>query len=144
MKIGSRVALAAEKPAIWRLYESAMMQHIEAIWGWDAGWQAAHFDKAFAASSTWVVEADGRFCGYFQLDAGDAEDYLRMLVLSPDCRSAGIGAVLLARIVGAARQAGRSMYLRVFRTNLAAQRFYEREGWFVAADERDFLVMRRT
>jgi hypothetical protein len=61
MNITTRTALADEKPAIWRLYENAMKHHIEAIWGWDAAWQIADFEKAFAASSTYVVEVDGRF-----------------------------------------------------------------------------------
>jgi GNAT superfamily N-acetyltransferase len=144
MNISTRLALASEKPALWQLYESAMRPHIEAIWGWDRGWQAADFDTAFAASSTCVVEVDGDLAGYVQLDAGEPEDYLRMLVLAPGYRSSGIGAVLLANLVGAARQGGRGLYLRVFRTNPAAQRFYEREGWCVAADEGDFFLMRQS
>jgi ribosomal protein S18 acetylase RimI-like enzyme len=142
MKISTRTARADDKPAMWRLYESEMKQHIEAIWGWDAAWQITDFDKAFAASSTCIVEVDGRFSGYVQLDLGTVENYLRMIVLLPECRSLGIGARLLAEILRVSRHAGRNLYLRVFRTNVTAKRFYEREGWLVAADEGDFFLMR--
>jgi ribosomal protein S18 acetylase RimI-like enzyme len=74
-----------------------MKPHIEAIWGWDAAWQIADFDKAFSTSSTYIVEVDGKFSGYVQLDLGTTENYLRMIVLQPECRSLGIGAVLRAR-----------------------------------------------
>lgn len=144
MNISTRVALAFDKPVLWRLYESAMRPHIEAIWGWDGGWQTAHFDNGFAASSTCVVEVDGNVAGYVQLDAGESEDYLRMLILAPGYRSSGIGAILLANIAGASSRAGRTLFLRVFRTNPAAKRFYEREGWFAAADEGDFFLMRQS
>ena len=142
MKISIRAALIDEKPAIWRLYESAMKQHIEAIWGWDAAWQIADFDQAFSASSTYIVEVDGEFSGYVQLDLGTVENYLRMIVLLPEFRSLGIGARLLAEILRVSRHGGRNLRLRVFRTNVAAKRFYEREGWLVAADDGDFFVMR--
>lgn len=142
MKISTRTALADKKPTIWRLYESEMKQHIEAIWGWDAAWQIADFDKAFSASSTYIVEVDGRFSGYVQLDLGTVENYLRMIVLLPEWRSLGIGARLVAEILRISRHDGRNLCLRVFRTNGAAKRFYERGGWFVAADDGDFFLMR--
>jgi ribosomal protein S18 acetylase RimI-like enzyme len=119
-----------------------MKPHIEAIWGWDAAWQSVDFDKAFSTSSTYVAEVDGRFAGYVQMDQGAAGNYLRMIILSPEYRSSGIGARLLTEFLLASSLNGRGLFLRVFRTNFDAKRFYEREGWFVAADEGDFLVMR--
>lgn len=142
MNISTRTALASDKPAIWQLYESAMRHHIDAIWGWNPAWQATHFDEAFASSTTCIVEVDGGFSGYVQLDRGPVDYYLRMIVLAPGCRSLGIGAKLLADMLSISRDDGRSLYLRVFRTNGAALRFYEREGWFVAADEGNFKLMR--
>ena len=141
MNISTRLALADEKPEIWRLYESGMRHHIEEIWGWDEEWQITDFDKAFSTASTYIVEVDGRFAGYLQLDLGAVEHYLRMIVLLSGCRSSGIGARLLAELVRVSARQGRKLHLRVFRTNAAARRFYEREGWFVAADNGDFLLM---
>jgi ribosomal protein S18 acetylase RimI-like enzyme len=138
----TRAALAGDKPQVWRLYEEALRHHIETIWGWDSAWQEDNFDKAFTRLSTSVVEVDGRFAGYVQVDTGAEEDYLSMLILHPDARCQGLGARLLAAIQCDSRRQGRRLYLRVFRTNASARRFYEREGWAVVADEGDFLLMR--
>jgi len=141
MQISTRPALDSDKAGIWQLYQSALKAHIETIWGWDEAWQADHFEQAWAAASTSVVEVDGRFAGYTQVDTGELDDYLRMLILLPEWRSHGVGAHLLATILEAARGEGRGLALRVFRTNGSARRFYEREGWQVVADEGDFLRM---
>jgi ribosomal protein S18 acetylase RimI-like enzyme len=137
-----RPALESDKAAIWRLYEDAFRHHIEVIWGWDTAWQEEYFDKAFARLATRVVEVDGCFAGYVQVDPGSEEDYLSMLILHPDARSRGLGARLLSAIQADSKRAGRGIYLRVFRTNAAALRFYEREGWTLVGNEGDFLVMR--
>jgi ribosomal protein S18 acetylase RimI-like enzyme len=140
--IATRPARDSDKAIIWQLYEEALRHHIETIWGWDDTWQRTYFDKAYAGLSTQVVEVDGGFAGYLQVDPGPDEDYLSMLVLLPAFRTMGIGARLLTAIQAGSRRAGRGLYLRVFRTNASARRFYEREGWAVVADEGDFLVMR--
>ena len=137
-----RPARESDKALIWRLYEDALRHHIEVIWGWDTAWQEDHFDTAFKRLSTQVVDMDGRFAGYVQVETGVEEDYLSMLILDPDVRCRGLGARLLSAIQSDSRRGGRGLYLRVFRTNAAARRFYEREGWAVVADEGDFLVMR--
>ncbi|MBD8532503.1 MULTISPECIES: GNAT family N-acetyltransferase [unclassified Massilia] len=138
----TRPAAAGDKARIRQLYEAALRHHIEIIWGWDDAWQQAYFDKAFLDLSTRVIEVDGRFAGYLQVDHGNDEDYLSMLVLDAGFRSEGVGARLLAAIQAESGHAGRGIYLRVFRTNAAARRFYEREGWMLVGDEGDFLVMR--
>lgn len=104
-------------------------------------WQIAYFEKAFSTAATYVVEVDGAFAGYVQLELGEVHDYLSMLVLAPGYRSSGFGARLLAAILGASRHDARELSLRVFRTNAGARRFYEREGWRVVADEGDFSRM---
>ena len=140
--LSTRPALASDKPVIWRLYEDALRHHIEIIWGWDDAWQHAYFDKAFASLPTRVVEVDGQLAGYLQVDAGEVDDYLSMLILAPAYRSLGVGARLLATIQATCRSRARGLFLRVFRTNANARRFYERNGWEVVADEGDFISMR--
>ena len=140
--VSIRLARASDKSTIWCVYEEALRRHIEVIWGWDDGWQTSYFDKAFNTTFTRVVEVDGRFAGYFQVDTGEVDDYRRMLVLRTDYRSLGVGARLLSTVLAESHSNGRGLYLRVFRTNVSARRFYEREGWSVVADEGNFLLMR--
>ncbi len=135
MKIAVRIATEEDKGAIWILYESAMKPHIESIWGWDDAWQIANFDQAFAAMSTFVVEIDAQFGGYLQLDFRQREVYLSMIILTPAARSRRIGATLLSHLNAISQRAGQALRLRVFRINVAARRFYEREGWRVDDDD---------
>lgn len=141
MNITTRLACATDKDTIWTLYESAMRAHIDAIWGWDRVWQRDDFDKAYATSASYIVELDTQVCGYIQLDIDDTGVFLRMLVLAPTVRSMGIGAALLQKILQCTHQSGRSLHFRVFRVNGAAKRFYEREGWVVAAEDDAFFTM---
>ncbi|MES2070247.1 MAG: GNAT family N-acetyltransferase [Pseudomonadota bacterium] len=137
----TRLARPEDRAAIWTLYQNAMRQHIESIWGWDEDWQTADFDKAFSTSATYVVERDSEFSGYIQLDMKEGENYLRMIALTPRLRSKGIGASLLAEILQLSQQAGCRLRLRVFRVNGLAKRFYEREGWQVEAEDDAFFLM---
>ena len=116
--------------------------HIEAIWCWDDAWQTNNFDQAFNAMQTRVIEVDGQFAGYLQVAPGEVDDYLSMLILAPAYRSLGVGAQLLSTIQADSRSKARGLYLRVFRTNAAARRFYERNGWALVADEGNFIVMK--
>ncbi|NHZ40643.1 GNAT family N-acetyltransferase [Massilia aquatica] len=141
MKITTRLACTTDKDTIWTLYESALRAHIESIWGWDRVWQRDDFNKAFAASASYIVELDTQLCGYIQLDIDDTDVHLRMLVLTPTVRSMGIGAAVLQKILACTHQSGRPLHLRVFRVNGAAKRFYEREGWVVEAADDAFFTM---
>jgi GNAT superfamily N-acetyltransferase len=141
MQLATRLALPGDRDAIWALYQTAMRPHIERIWGWDEQWQIAHFDMALSTTASYVVAADGKLAGYFQLDLNPEDIYLRMLVLTPGFQSRGIGARLLADIVHMSVQSRRGLSLRVFRVNAAARRFYEREGWTVQSEDDAFFVM---
>ncbi|KQV86219.1 hypothetical protein ASD15_29525 [Massilia sp. Root351] len=139
----TRLAHAGDKAGIWHLYQAAMKPHIESIWGWDQDWQSADFDQAFSSSASYVVEVDGEFAGYFQLDLNPDDIYLRMLVLAPVFRSKGLGARLLGELCHMSVQSRRRLSLRVFRVNGDAKRFYEREGWTVESEDDLFWMMTR-
>lgn len=134
MNIVSRLASTDDRVVIWNLYKSEMRHHVESTWGWNEDWQLNDFDKAFSNFLTYVVEAESKLFGYFQLDIKGGELYLRMMVLAPHARSKGIGAKLLSNIAQLSQQAGYALHFRVLRVNDAARRFYEREGWWVKAE----------
>ncbi|TEA80158.1 GNAT family N-acetyltransferase [Allopusillimonas ginsengisoli] len=141
MKISTRLASEHDKAPIWTLYQHAMKSHIESIWGWDENWQVIDFEKTFSSSATYVVEKDGEFVGYFQLDFGEAEIYLRMIALMPTVRSSKIGTALLSNLLRCSHQVGLPLRFRVFRINHAAKRFYERLGWEIESEDDVFFTM---
>ena len=141
MEITARPALSEDRDAIRHLYEQTMREYIEAIWGWDQSWQDKDFASALQTSLTFVLESDATLLGYFQIDQDASHDYLRMLILKPAARYAGIGAKVLSRILQVAHDNGKALKLRVFKSNGGAKRFYEREGWTVLAEEEAFFLM---
>src|SRR6202035_4673208 len=83
----------------------------------------------------WVAEADGRLCGYllaafmFSLEHGGLMAEIDEIFVSPEMRSAGIGALLVAAVER--DLAGRGLVrlqLQLGVDNERARLFYERHG----------------
>jgi GNAT superfamily N-acetyltransferase len=79
----------------------------------------------------WVAEADGRRVGAVILSAeGNGLSYLRMFVLRPEYRGAGVGRRLLEHLLRAARAAGHErMELDTFSELRAAAHLYRSVGF---------------
>ena len=70
----------------------------------------------------------------------DRAAYLRLLLLSEDQQSRGVGAALLARVEREARASRcRHLVLLVTRTNRRARSFYERQGYAHVGDLTGFV-----
>jgi GNAT superfamily N-acetyltransferase len=111
----------------------------ESIGGFDRPRVETLLDDLLAAperGACWVAEADGRLCGYllavfmFSLEHGGLMAEIDEIFVSPDMRSAGVGALMVAR---AERDlAGRGLMrlqLQLGIDNHRARRFYERHGF---------------
>ncbi|MFD9880634.1 GNAT family N-acetyltransferase [Streptomyces alboflavus] len=95
----------------------------------------------------WVAEADGDVVGHVALcgpgagdvapgmwggrdgSAGEGAAVVSRLFVGTGARGRGIGAVLLDRVAGAARERGRWPVLDVVATDAGAVALYERAGW---------------
>jgi GNAT superfamily N-acetyltransferase len=141
MEITAREARLEEKYIVRQLYEKAMKNHINTIWGWDPLWQENDFDHAFQTFDTYIIERASAFLGYFQIETSEDQNYLRMLILNSEERSVGIGAKVLGKILDITHENGKALTLRVFKVNIDAKRFYEREGWIVTSEEDAFFLM---
>jgi GNAT superfamily N-acetyltransferase len=109
-------------------------------YGWDARFEAlvARIVADFAEhrdsrrEAAWIAELDGERVGCVFCTAADAEDIaqLRLLLVEPAARGAGVGTRLVDECL---RFAGRSGYRRItLWTNdvlLAARRIYQRAGF---------------
>lgn len=86
-------------------------------------------------ATSFVAEIDGKIVGTVLAGTDGRRGYLQHLVVSKTFRSQGIGQMLVEQAVEGLASIGiAKTHLFVFCDNAAAQRFYERMGWF-ARDE---------
>jgi GNAT superfamily N-acetyltransferase len=84
----------------------------------------------------WVAETEGRLCGYllavfmFSLEHGGLMAEIDEVFVSPEMRSTGVGAAMLAAAEGdLARRGLVRLQLQLGVDNHGARRFYERHGF---------------
>lgn len=130
-----------DKAFFWQLYCTSMRSHIEQIWGWDEQWQDTDFRVRWLNCDNLLVYYDSDPIGYFQTQSLDDEYYIMMLIIQPEYRSKGIGQQLLQHIKNVSKF--KSLGLRVFKTNVDACRFYQREGFIEVAEEEHFYYLRQ-
>lgn len=101
-------------------------------------------------SLTWVAIQQDTVAGFLSALAATPEEVeILNLAVSPTFRRQGIAAHLLATLLGFAPQA--DVFLEVRASNMAAQRFYQRQGFSVCGrrpryyrePDDDALVLRR-
>lgn len=89
-----------------------------------------------------VAVRDGEPVAYAISSRKDDDIHLHHIVVAPSMRGSGLGAAMLERLRAAATDAGaRRLTLKVYRTNEAAIRFYEREGFSTSAADDELLTM---
>jgi GNAT superfamily N-acetyltransferase len=115
----------------------------ESIGGFDRRRIVSLLDTWLAAperGACWVAEADGRLCGYllaafmFSLEHGGMMAEIDELFVSPDMRSAGVGALMVATAERELAERGMvRLQLQLGVDNHGARRFYERRGFLPRA-----------
>ncbi|WP_245595378.1 bifunctional helix-turn-helix transcriptional regulator/GNAT family N-acetyltransferase [Glycomyces tenuis] len=113
--------------------------------GWNEEYEAlvARIAADFAAGrdrereAGWIAELDGRPAGsVFCVRADATTAKLRLLWVEPEARGRGVGAALVRRCVGFAREAGyESMVLWTVSMLLSARRLYEDAGFALETEE---------
>lgn len=96
----------------------------------------------------WLAMLDEDIAGYIKINFGEAQTNmggaqsleLERIYVLPACKGQGIGAALLNKAIGIAREHGlESVWLGVWEQNGQAIRFYEKMG-FQKAGEHTFLL----
>ena len=157
--MGRNAARATLEPEIvWRPLDAGDVAYVAALEAQihAAPWTVGNFRDAIAAGyATCVAEREGRIVAYGMLMLAPGEAQVLNVSVVPDARRAGLGRVLLRRLLALAAQRGAEQaFLEVRAGNVAAQALYGSEGFQPVArrqgyypgpaltDREDALVMR--
>lgn len=113
-----------------------------------AGDRETFFSERNGPDGHLIAEYDGELVGYVRLQdkypliEGAGVLAVNGLAVSPKARRLGIGSALLDAVAAEGKRRGaRKITLRVFATNTAAQRLYERHGYIVESRHTaEFLI----
>jgi GNAT superfamily N-acetyltransferase len=143
-----RPARAEDEPALFALYRDAMREYVAASWGWDEGWQRAHFLHSYLPARHAIIVRAGdptrggeRLVGRICLTRHWRRIFLRDIELVAAERGRGLGTAIVSAVLELARPEHRSVELLVLKCN-PAQRLYARLGFRVVADDGARLTMR--
>ncbi|GHF99981.1 GNAT family N-acetyltransferase [Thalassotalea marina] len=132
----------SDQPYCWQLYQMAMKQHIESLWGWNYDWQRSNFVQQWKDTDCYLIFLNGQPCGYLQYSLIGYKLYVWMLILEENYRSQGIGAKVINRLPK--NKSATHIQLRVFKSNQQAKKFYLEQQFIEIGQEKDFYLLERT
>jgi len=118
--------------ALWR---SLVQRHRDiygdpALGGPDPGTEFDAYRENPQLHRVWVAESDGKVVGLCGLLVQGEESELEPIVVDPEHRSRGIGALLAAQAIAESRRLGfKYVNVRPVARNVEAIRFFHREGF---------------
>jgi ribosomal protein S18 acetylase RimI-like enzyme len=121
-----RPATPTDAKFVERLEGVCMRSYAEALWG---QWIPSVAKYGFDTARHRIVQVGGRDVGVIDVWPQDDHWSLDKLYLLPEVQGRGIGAQLLALVVGEARRANTPLRLSVLTSNPRALDFYKREGF---------------
>jgi len=84
---------------------------------------------------SFVAEAEGVLCGCVMCGHDGRRGYLQHLLVLPEYRRQGIANALVERCLSSLENLGiHKCHLDVFKTNLAAARYWQSQGWQLRTD----------
>jgi len=139
MNLSTQIAKEHEKGYFFKLYCDSMKNHIETLWGWDQNWQINDFESRWNSSVNYTLFNAGKRIGYFQVIEEKNGAYIMMFIIDIKYRSKGVGRHALTLLKKSL--SNKPLSLRVFKTNIKALSFYEKNGFLITNHENEFYVM---
>lgn len=135
-----------------RVYASERAAELSQVTWWDDAQKLAFCRSQYEAQKTEydarypdaeydVISVEGRTAGRIWVGRGEEEIRLLDIVLLPEFRGQGVGAVLVSALIEESRSSGKRLRHMVFVLNEGARRFYERLGFRVFEDVGGYLHM---
>jgi GNAT superfamily N-acetyltransferase len=135
-----RRATEQDKDFIFQAFKLSMRTYVEWAWGWDEAFQRNGLCK-IPLEHLRVICVEDQMAGAIYVEETDQHHWVRTVFLLPTFQRKGIGSSLLASEVSRAKEAGKSLVLRVIKIN-PAKRLYERLGFHVVKEDDTTYSMR--
>jgi ribosomal protein S18 acetylase RimI-like enzyme len=104
--------------------------------------QTRAYRMQFPDAVNYIVEFAEKPAGRLIVERGEREIKLIDISLLAEFRNRGIGAVIIENLKAEAEAGGKSLFLRVLKTNMSAKRFYERLDFAVVENADLHFAMR--
>lgn len=142
-EITIRSAAQADFDFLFHLVCITMKDYVAATTGWDEAKEREIFTRYFDFSSYQisVIILDGRDIGYLKTDRTDRGIFLANIHVHPDHQNQGIGSGIIKSLLVDAGRQGIPVRLKVLKVNEAARRLYERLGFGIEEEAKDYYLM---
>lgn len=146
-KVGSstyslRQATGDDLAFLYDLHRTTIREAVEAIWGWDEGFQRRRFREQFDPAGMQIIVVDGHDVGVLQVEEWGDELFLGLIEIARSYQGQGLGTRVIKEVLAVAHAERRPVSLHVLKTNLRARRLYERLGFVVDEEREERVVMR--
>lgn len=151
MNVSLRKATREDEPFLFKLYVSMRAEEFSAVpWSEEQleaflrtqfTMQQRTYDAKYPEAEHKIILCDGTDAGAVKFNSTPEDIHLVDLILLPEYRNQGAGSTLLKQFQREAEHTGRTISLRVVKTNPAI-RLYKRVGFSVLDEEAAYLFMK--
>jgi len=129
-----RNANNSDKEEVFKLYRTVMTGYISKIWGWDELWQKDDFSTHYKPKKIVLAFNNEKLVAYSQVEEKNDHYFIRMLIVIPSYQNKGIGSHLLTSLKNKSKKQSKYIRLEVFKTNITAKAFYEKQGFKIVGE----------
>jgi GNAT superfamily N-acetyltransferase len=145
LRYGLSRAQRSDLDFMYAVKKRGMQAYVEATWGpWDEADQRARFERGFTPEHDRIVLVDGRRVGTLSVDWRRDPVFIAGIYVDAHVRGHGLGAAVIGDVLAQARGLGRTVALRVLKTNPRARALYARLGFAVCGTTDTHVEMRWT
>jgi len=119
---------------IFETFKTTMRDYVAWAWGWDEAFQRNGFWTHLSVQNFKLVYVAGSRAGALYVEEDDNFHFIRTIFMQPRFQGLGIGSALLAKEALRAKNAGKSLTLRVIKIN-PAKSLYDRQGFKVVGED---------
>ena len=128
---------------LFAIHREALKSYVDATWGWDENWQAAHFRDNFDPSIRQVISYADEDVGFLDLIVTRDAAKLENIEIAPRYQGRGIGTKLIRRIISDAENMRIPVRLQVLKVNPRARALYQRMGFVQIGQTENHFQMER-